>query len=122
MLAWRRWIALMLLPLAVLGLDFIFFPRVLEAHKVIETLAVNGLVEQRLIELGTVSATGLHTSLESMTDTGSLGYLARRQPSGLVISIFAEDGVVYEGQLARTVRQRLLTISAVAHQRVSDFF
>lgn len=110
------------IPLLLLGFDFITSPRVYHERRLREALAVNDLIEQRVIELGVVHAAGVFAAFENLAASKSLDYLEKRGTSALVISVFAKNGKLWEGQLARTVQQRLLGLSVETHQHVSDFF
>ena len=122
----RLWLLLSILPLLALGADFLLYPRLFEHRQLLPAVDAMTLSEKKVMQLGTAHSVELSVALESLNDADGLSYLAKHAKSGLVISIFIEPeriGAerVFEGELSRAVRGRLLPLSTGAHQRVVDF-
>jgi hypothetical protein len=122
----RVWLLLATIPLLVLGIDFLIYPQVFERRPLLTTLDASTLLDQRLLQLGTVHSIDLNVAFEDLNDRLSLAYLGRQTPSGLVVSIFVDSSKqrrgAFVGQLARTVQARVQAVSAAAGQRLLELF
>jgi len=122
----RLWLSLSIVPLLIVVLDVTLFPRIFEQRQLLSALDATTLFENRIVRLGTIHSISINVVLENLKNEDSLVYLSSRNRTGLVVSAFvdperADEKRVFEGDLARTVRLRLQTVSRTVALRMADF-
>jgi hypothetical protein len=112
---------LIAVPIVVLLYDFWCFPVTFAVRGLSENISIVSLVANRLLLVGTYNGHTLHVSLDSILRKDFLDYV-KGSPNAIVITHFVDkdSSETTEGDLVRTLRDKLNRLSSDAGRRLKD--
>jgi hypothetical protein len=115
-----RRVVFVLIPVAVLCLDFLSYPILFEGRQVRQDVSAVSLLTQGQLELGTFRAHRIRVSMGDIRDSSYLASL-NSGSSALLVSVYVDDdGEVVRGALADAVLEELRNVAPQVAAQVVD--